>query len=486
LGALSLRELFDASVDGIITIDQAGLVTAYSRSCGELFGYEAEEVIGENVKMLMPPPYHEEHDGYLDHYAQTEEKKIIGIGREVVGRRKDGTTFPMHLSVGELGDAGSRGFVGIVHDLTLRDEAMNDSARLGQIVEESVNEIFLFDEKSLLFTYANEGGRLNLGYTAAELKSMTPLNIKPDLTTEEFNEILRPLRDGETDQAVFDAVHQRKDGSTYDVVVRLQLLRDETQPVFVAFILDITERNEARQEFISLQAEFSKASRVTIVNEMAAALTHELNQPLTAIANYLEAAQTFSALDDATAQEKALECLAKAVEQSSRAGEINRRLRSLAESGQTERQSEDVHVVVQEACGLVEMITDANLVVEVDDNIPAVMMDKIQIQQIITNLIRNAADALEGATGETITVRAELPNDEYIMISVSDTGPGIDPEVAANLFKPFATTKKPGMGMGLAICKSIVEAHSGKIEVSPNSGPNSEQGTTFRFSLPLS
>jgi len=484
LDAVRLQALIDAAVDGIVTIDMSGIVTSYSPSCEKLFGFTAQEVIGENVNMLMPSPYHEEHDGYLGRYVDTNEPKIIGIGREVVGQRKDGSTFPFHLSVGEFEVSGNRGFVGIVHDLTLRHKIIAASTQLGQIIEKSINEVFLFDAESLLFTTVNQGARANLGYSINELKSMTPVDIKPEFTVEQFEVLLRPLRNGAAKHTVFETVHERKDGSVYEVEVHLQLMGDGATPVFAAIILDVSDRNQAKRNLMELQSDFLSASRVSVVNEMAAALAHELNQPLTAIVNYLEASKALMAAAGEEAPGGAMDCLTKAVDQSTRAGEIIRRLRNLTKSGESEKQTEDLNAVITEACEFSQLFTaDQSItpVLKLSPDIPQIRIDKIQIQQVITNLIRNASDALVNSKAGAITVCTEKPNEEYVVVSVSDTGLGIDPDIHDDLFEPFATTKSSGMGMGLSICKSIIEAHDGKIDAIQNSGT----GTTFRFSLPL-
>ena len=363
------RMLIATAVDGIIVIDADGIVHVFNAACEGLFGYAPSEIIGQNVKMLMPAPYHEEHDGYLGHYRATGEKRIIGIGREVVGRRKDGSTFPMYLSVGEGTLEGETVFVGIIHDLTQRKKADN-------------------------------------------------------------------------------ALHER----------------------------------EAR--LTELQAELLHVSRLSAMGQMASALAHELNQPLTAITNYMNAARrTVGATNDPKIV-RAQELMEKAAEQTLRAGTIIRNLREFIEKRETNRAPEDLNKVVDEAVALALIgAADTNVRVraDLDARLPAVMIDRIQIEQVLVNLIRNSFEAMQGTNRRELTIATKPDAEGFAEIAVSDTGPGLPPEVANRLFQPFVTTKEKGMGIGLTICQSIVEGHGGRIWASPNP----EGGVSFVFRLPL-
>ncbi len=242
-----LEAILSTAVEGIITIDERGKIDSLNSAAEKLFGYVAVELIGHNVNTLMPAPYHDEHDGYLANYRQTGERKIIGIGREVVGKRKDGTTFPMELAVGEIQLADKRIFTGFVRDLTSRRRSEEIELSLGRILEESLNEIFIFDAESLYFLQVNRGARKNIGYTQEELYELTPVDIKPYFSAEQFDETIAPLRNGLTNKLVFETVHERKDGSHYNVEIHLQLTQHQGRPTFVAIILDITERKKTEE-----------------------------------------------------------------------------------------------------------------------------------------------------------------------------------------------------------------------------------------------
>jgi two-component system, LuxR family, sensor kinase FixL len=356
-----LRSILEAVPDGMVVIDQRGTVRSFSPTAERIFGYTAAEVVGENVKVLMPQPDRDGHDGYLARYLATGDRRIIGIGRTVVGRRKDGSTFPMDLAVGEVNRDGHRLFTGFIRDLTDRF------------------------------------------------------------------------------------------------------------------------RTEARLH--ELQSELLHVSRLSAMGQMAAMLAHELNQPLTAVMNYAEAARQMLATSAVPAAAKVTEFLQKAAGQAERAGQIIRRLRGFVEKRAVERSPAQLSEVVEEASALATVgITGENIRVTFDlaADLPPVNIDRIQIQQVVVNLVRNAVEVLRQGDRRAVTIRTTSGADGVQEVVVSDTGPGISPDVAGDLFKPFVTSKKGGMGVGLSISRSIVENHGGRLWAEPNP----EGGTVFRFVLP--
>ena len=354
------RTLIATAVDGIIVIDARGLVQVYNAACEKLFGYAPEEVIGCNVNMLMPPPYRGEHDGYLRHYRDTGEKRIIGIGREVVGQRKDATTFPMYLSVGEGMLDGNNIYVGIIHDLSSREDTLK---------------------------------RMN-----------------------------------------------------------------------------------------ALEMELLHVSRLSDMAQMVAALAHELNQPLAAIMNYVKAARRTLPESADPKIAKAQELIGEAAGQTARAGEIIRHLRDFIEKRETVRSEASINKVVDEsvALGLTgAAVMNVKVRTSLAPDLPPVLIDRVQIQQVLINLMRNSLEAMQEVARRELSIFTSRDEDAVRLV-VSDTGPGLAPEVASRLFQPFTTTKGKGMGIGLTICQSIIEAHGGRIWATPNDGG----GVSFHLVLP--
>ena len=338
------RTLISTAVDGIIVTDERGHIRIFSNACELLFGYAQHEALNQNVTMLMPEPYRYAHDSYIAHYKETGERRIIGIGREVVGQRKDGTTFPMYLSVGE--------------------------------------------------------GRL------------------------------------------------------------------EGEIIFVGIVRDLSKEKRSDAKFKELQSELLHVSRLYELGQMASALAHELNQPLTAIMNYIKAARRTLETAGASSVPKAQELIDKAAAQATRAGEIIRHLRAFIGKRETGRSQENINAVVEEAVAFGSVGTaDANLLVKLnlDRALEPILIDRVQIQQVLINLIRNASEAMQSVSRRELTVTTARAEKDVVEIAVIDTGPGLPPEVADRLFQPFVTTKDKGMGIGLSICQSIIEAHGGRI-----------------------
>jgi two-component system, LuxR family, sensor kinase FixL len=479
--------LLETAVDGIIVIDPKGLIQIYNQACERLFGYRADEVVGRNVKLLMPAPYHQEHDGYLSHYRQTQERRIIGIGREVVGQRKDGSTFPMYLSVGEGTLGEQRLFVGIIHDLSaIRQEAAEreDANRLlAQIVQSSDDAII---SKTLdgFITSWNASAERIFGYSAAEaFGKHISLLFPPDRIAEE-NEIMTQLRSGQN-ITHYETVRLHKDGREIMVSLSVAPIHDGSGAMIGASKVarEITERKRAEGHALALQDELAHVGRLSAMGQMSAAIAHELNQPLAAITNYVKAAQRLLE-DDSPAPQKlrnAREATEKAAGQALRAGTIIRYLRDYVEKRESARSLENLNDVIHEAVTLAMMghkHNNVRLTLALDPTIPPAALDKVQMQQVLLNLVRNAIEAMANTERPELTI-SSAADAAGVIIKVRDTGPGFSAEIAGRLFQPFVTTKVDGMGIGLKICQSIVEAHGGTIEAT-----NGDPGAVFVIRLP--
>jgi len=386
-----LRSILETVPDAMIVIDERGHILSFSAAAERMFGFTEDEVLGENVSMLMPSPDRERHDGYLQRYMRTGERRIIGIGRVLTARHRDGATFPIELSVGE--------------------------ARIG-------------DDR-----------------------------------------------------------------------------------VFTGFIRDLTERQEAELRVHDLQSVLAHVQRVSEMGTLATSLAHELNQPLTAIANYVETARDMleknaenistvrqsldrsaattaensSSLDDLldeNAETIAIvrEALEECASQSVRAGQIVRRLRDFISRGESDRRIESLQRLITEASALALVgAGDQNVEVDVrlDPATDRVLVDRIQIQQVLLNLIRNAIEAMADSPVRRLMIYSELESGGLVRITVADSGPGLTEEVGRRLFEPFQTTKESGMGLGLSISATIIAAHGGRIWAEPSK----LGGTAFHFTV---
>lgn len=383
-----LRSILETVPDAMVVIDEHGHILSFSAAAERMFGFSEDEVLGENVSMLMPSPDRERHDSYLERYMRTGERRIIGIGRVLTARHRDGATFPIELSVGE--------------------------ARIG-------------DDR-----------------------------------------------------------------------------------VFTGFVRDLTERQEAELRVHDLQSVLAHVQRVSEMGTLATSLAHELNQPLTAIANYVETARDLleksadniltirKAMDDPTISASSTtpdlleenaetiavvrEALDECASQSVRAGQIVRRLRDFISRGESERRIESLQRLITEASALALVgAGDQNVEVDVrlDPVADLVLVDRIQIQQVLLNLIRNAIEAMEDSPVRRLLIYSEREASGLIRITVADSGPGLAPDVAKHLFEAFRSTKESGMGLGLSISATIVAAHGGRIWAEPSK----LGGTAFHFTV---
>ncbi len=359
-----LRSILATVPDAMIVIDERGTILSFSATAERMFGFGEDEVVGSNIKMLMPSPDRERHDGYLTNYLTTGQRKIIGIGRVTTALHRDGSTFPIELSVGE--------------------------AWLGE------------------------------------------------------------------------------------------------RRIFTGFVRDLSERQQTLLRLQDLQSELAHVGRVSEMGTLASSLAHELNQPLTAVASYCEGARDL--LERNPGREElamAREALDEAAQQAVRAGQIVRRLRDFMSHGEMERRSESLQRLINEANALAlvgsrEHGIDVQL--SLDPRGDQVFVDRIQIQQVLVNLIRNAIEAMIDAPQRCLTLTTRSAPGELVEVVVEDTGPGMDQAVAPQLFQPFVTSKPNGMGIGLSICRTIVEAHGGRIWFEPRE----QGGTAFHFTLPVS
>lgn len=362
-----LRSILDTVPDATVVIDEMGVIRSFSTAAERLFGYQEAEVGGENVSILMPSPFRDEHDSYIKRYLDTGRKRIIGFDRVVTGLRKDGSTFPMKLEVAEM--------------------------------------------------------------------------------------------------------------------------RSGDQQFFTGFIRDLTERQRTEKQLQELQTELARLSRLTAMGEMATTLAHEVNQPLTAISNYLQGCNRILETVEDENVPTVRDALTAAIQQTLRAGEIVRQLREFVTHHETVRHAENINDLIEEAGALA--LIDANeegvkANFQFDPSLPDVMVVKVQVQQVLLNLMRNAIEAMDGFDRKQLVVSAvKSPTDKdeegtpMVEISVADTGSGISETIAEQLFQPFVTTKATGMGVGLSISRRLVEAHGGRMWVEPNV----EGGTVFRFTL---
>ena len=358
----SLRSVLDSVLDGIITIDDKGTVASFSSAARRIFGYEATEIVGHNVRMLMPDPDRRRHDGYLSRYLTTGIARIIGIGRQVTGLRKDGTTFPLELAISEMAVDGTRMFTGVVRD--------------------------------------------------------------------------------------------------------------------------VTEREEAERQYREMEVSLNHSSRLSVMGEMASGLAHELSQPLTAVKTYASTCRDMLIATEERLPPQIVQSLEEVIAEAGRAGDILQNLRRFVHDEEPVLLLDDINEIIREACILASVETKYHgftLDTQYSPDLPLVLVNKVQIQQVFLNLVHNGIEATDAANPHELTIETSRAGDDAVAVAVHDRGGGFSEELTDRLFEPFFTTKSAGMGIGLSISKKIIEVHGGQIRAMPNP----KGGSIFLFTLPL-
>lgn len=620
-----LQALLDATVDAVLIIDSRGNIETFNRSAERLFGYAAAEVLGRNVGVLMTDRDRRSHDAYMHRYEKTGVPHIIGIGREVDARRRDGSVFPAFLSVGRIAGTDPPRYVGFLHDITLRRETMaairreRDRANtyldvaqvilvalstdgrvqlinrkgcevlgqreidllgrdwVGSVVAPSFREHVreqmqkltnARDPQELYCEYdvigpggkprlvawrcvalrAGDGGLtgfLSSGEDITERRAIEALADRTRALLDEAQQIARignfeVYLPGEQDdfwspqlyrtfgldpavtrlsvRRVIEAVHPDDRArcerewreaaastgsfsSEYRILTptgELREVRSHYQTArapdgrvrMVGTLIDVTEARRAEQEAAAAQQRMTHVARLATLGEMAAAIAHELNQPLSAIANYASAATRILPLategsPDTESRDDVRSALQQISNQALRAGEVIRRLRSLIQKRDTRRERVDINALVEEVVGFTRAdarMHNVELRLELAAGLPEIQVDGIQVQQVLLNLMRNSIEALggRGDADRVVVISTRSDGDSHIVIEVADNGSGIPEELVAQVFDPFCTTKETGTGLGLAISRSIAEAHRGSLSYRHNV----PQGARFTLRLP--
>ena len=359
--ASQFRSILATVPDAMIVIDDAGKILSFSAAAERLFGFTEAEVAGRNVSILMPSPDRELHDDYIRRYLSSGERRIIGIGRVVIGERRDGTTFPMELAVGEA------------------------------------------------------------------------------------------ITDGER--------------------------------IFTGFIRDLSEKQAQEEHIEALRADLVHVARVSAMGTMASTLAHELNQPITAVANYLQGIRDLLEEPQADDMPMIREALDDAKNEALRAGHIVRRLREFVARGDVEKSVENLPELIDEASKLALIGArekGVKIITRIDPQATPVLVDKVQTQQVLINLMRNAIEAMAAVAPRELTIATSRAAGDMVQVTIGDTGPGVPAHIAANLFSAFNSSKQGGMGLGLSICRTIVEANGGRIWMEPRPAG----GTLFHFTIP--
>lgn len=468
-----LAAIINTSVDGIIVISSRGIVEAFNRGAERLFGYPESDVLGRNVNMLMPSPHHDEHDGYLDRYLRTGSAHIIGKGREVEGRRRDGSVFTLHLSVAEMEIDGERKFTGMLHDLTdrvqLEEQLRTSEARWRAVIDSAVDGIIVIDARGRIESFNPAAERL-FGYTEAEVVGRNVHVLMPSPYQEEHDNYLgRYLSTGQARIIGIgrEVAGQRKDGSTFPIHLSVGEINLAGERKFTGIVHDLSGR-------VAMETQLREQTSMARLGEMSAVIAHEIKNPLAGIRGAIEVIGwrlPGGSADSGIVQEIL-----------GRIDSLNQMMKDLLLFARPPRPKWAPVDVIELAKSTVDLARRdpalAQIVFSVSGESPEVVADADMLKVVLHNLLINSGQALEGRGRITIEVGSD---DSICQLVVSDDGPGIKPEIVDKVFTPFFTTKSRGSGLGLPTAKRVIEAHRGQIHLQCPPGG----GTKVTIRLPF-
>ena len=495
------QQLLDAAPDALVVANAHGTIVLVNQQAEAMFGYSRDELLGKPVETLLPERHRSDHPRHRDTYLRAPRVRPMSERSNLYGRRKDGTEFAVEIRLSPITLEHGTLVASAIRDAT--DHLRREQSLTG-ILEASLDEIYVFDAKTLRFVEVNEGARQNLGYTMEELRRLTPLDIKPELTPEVFERLIRPLRESERAKIEFETVHKRKDGSTYPVEVHMHGSRLESSLVIGAIILDITERKQAedvmRQSNLELeQRVFERTAELEAAikesertnagkSRFLAAASHDLRQPLQSLGLYLSVMTRQLSQKDRIDPDKLLGISGKIRKSLDTMGNLLDALLDISklESGVIAPEKRDVHlqeILDRVFTDNVQQAEEKGLRLLRDSEDYIVHSDPALLERVLDNLVTNAVRYTEKGH---VSIECERRGNT-VRIAVSDTGVGIAADELDKVFEEYYQLDNPvrdlrkGLGLGLSIVKLIGRLLDHPLTVTSTPG----QGSTFGVEVPL-
>src|SRR5271165_1826207 len=465
-------------------VDDTGRFRYVNENGCRVLGYTREELLGmgvPDIDLEFPA------GRWSDHWRDLKAQRSLNF--ESRHRTRDGRIFPVEISANYFEYAGHAYNLALARDITERkraDEELRESeTRFRTFVDHAGDAFFVYDLEQRTVVDVNRSACESLGYTRQQLIGKTPLGFHLDSDRAEMEAATERAAAGET--VVERHWHRRKDGSLFPVEAHTSLVSYGGRRFLLKVARDISDRVQAeaqREKLLQLEADLAHINRVSMMGELAASIAHEVNQPLSGVVSNASACLRWLA-GDAPNMEEAREATRRIVRDGKRAGEVIARIRALTRKAEVPREQLDLNETIREVLALVGGQAKRNSVMvrmRFADDLSPVSGDQVQLQQVVLNLVMNGIEAMSsvGERARELVITTRNVDSDQVQVTVEDSGAGLDPNTIAKIFDPFYTTKPGGMGMGLSICRSILQAHGGRLWATANDGP----GTAFHFTLP--
>ena len=480
------RVVVETASDAVVSIDESGVIILANAATKRIFGYNPEELIGRPLTVLMPGGMRKLHETGFKRYLETSARHLNWNGTELTALRANGEEFPAEVSFGEMTADRRKVFTGFIRDISEKkrsEEAILASERnLGLIINTMPvlawsalpdGTVEFFNQRWLDYTGLSPEQAQGSGWAQA---------VHDDdhgRMTEYWQSMITSGGPGE-----IEARFRRLDGDYRWFLFRADPLRDESGAIIKWYgtNTDIDDRKRAEEALRNTQAELARMMRVMTMGQLTASIAHEVSQPLSGIITNASTCLRMLKGDPPNI-DGARETVQRTIRDGNRASEVITRLRALFSKKQIDVEPLDLNEAAREVLALLSGELQRNNVIlkQEFNDLPTVNGDRVQLQQVILNLIRNGSDAMDTVNDQPrqLIIRTEM-NGDHVTVSVQDSGVGFSPEIGDRLFESFFTTKQEGMGVGLSLSRSIVEAHRGRLWAASNDGP----GATFAFSIP--
>lgn len=490
--------ILDSSPDCVVAIDHEGRITEFNPSAEQTFGYSRKDVMGRRLAdVIIPPSLRQQHHDGFAHYLSTGESKVLGHRLEMKALCADGREIPVELTITRIPQDGPPAFTGHIRDITERKRSEHAlQTAYAQLARSEERWRSVFESSAVGVALADLNGRFiatnpvfqrMLGYTEDELEKLTFLDITHEEHLEEKRTLIGELLDGKRRQYQIEKQYRRKDGQPVWVRNHVSVVpgTDRVPRFLMALSEDITQRKLSEEALAKARSDLARVASINSLGVLTASISHEVNQPLSGIITNASTCLRMLSADPPNV-DGARETVRRTIRDGNRASEVITRLRTLYSKKELSPEPMDLNQAALEVTALLLTEIQKTGVIlrhELAD-LPPVVGDRIQLQQVILNLLRNAVDAMSAIEDrpKEVLVKTERDDEEHVRLSVKDRGPGFTSQAADKIFEAFYTTKTDGMGIGLFISRSIIEAHQGRIWAAPNEGP----GATFSFAIPRS